>query len=61
VSGVKSGNCCTHFSLLAMPEGASPLRLNHACDADVATMSDLFAPARALSLPRPRPPGSSRR
>jgi phosphatidylinositol-3-phosphatase len=45
VSGVQSANFYTHFSLLKTLEGGLGLPcLNHACDANVATMSDLFAP-----------------
>jgi hypothetical protein len=45
VSGVESSNFYTHFSLLKTIEGGFGLPcLNHACDANVATMSDLFAP-----------------
>ncbi len=51
VSGVKSGNYYTHFSLLKTLEGGFGLPcLNHACDTDVATMSDLFAPASGAQL-----------
>jgi hypothetical protein len=45
VSGVQSGAFYTHFSLLKTLEGGLGLPcLNHACDASVATMADLFAP-----------------
>jgi hypothetical protein len=45
VSGVQSNNFYTHFSLLKTLEAGFGLPcLNHACDASVATMSDLFAP-----------------
>ncbi len=45
VSGVQSNNLYTHFSLLKTLEAGFGLPcLNHACDADVSTMSDLFAP-----------------
>jgi hypothetical protein len=41
--GVSSGKRYTHFSLLKSLEGAFDLPcLNHACDKDVAVMSDLF-------------------
>jgi hypothetical protein len=44
VSGIQSNNFYTHFSLLRTLEGAFDLPcLNHACDAAVLTMSDLFA------------------
>lgn len=43
-AGRKSGNFYTHFSLLKSIDAALELPcLNHACDADVAVMSDLFA------------------
>jgi hypothetical protein len=43
-AGRKSGNFYTHFSLLKSIEAGLDLPcLNHACDADVAVMSDLFA------------------
>jgi hypothetical protein len=42
--GVKSGQFYTHFSLLRTIEAGFGLPcLNHACDANVETMSDLFA------------------
>jgi hypothetical protein len=42
--GVKSAKRYTHFSLLKSLESAFDLPcLNHACDKDVAVMSDLFA------------------
>ena len=45
VSGVQSNAFYTHFSLLRSLEAGFGLPcLNHACDANVATMSDLFAP-----------------
>ena len=45
VRGVQSNNFYTHFSLLKSLEAGFGLPcLNHACDANVATMSDLFAP-----------------
>jgi hypothetical protein len=45
VSGVQSNNFYTHFSLLKSLESGFGLPcLNHACDANVATMDDLFAP-----------------
>ncbi len=45
VSGIQSNNFYTHFSLLKSLEAGFGLPcLNHACDANVATMSDLFAP-----------------
>ncbi len=51
VSGVKSNVFYTHFSLLRTLEAAFGLPcLNHACDANVATMSDLFAPAPPASV-----------
>jgi len=41
--GVQSGTYYNHFSLLKSLEGAFDLPcLNHACDDDVSTMSDLF-------------------
>lgn len=41
--GVKSGNYYNHFSVLKSLESAFHLPcLNHACDKDVAVMSDLF-------------------
>ena len=41
--GVSSGRRYNHFSLLKSLEGAFELPcLNHACDKDVAVMSDLF-------------------
>ena len=41
---VESSEFYTHFSLLKTLEGAFGLPcLNHACDTNVATMSDLFA------------------
>ena len=44
VHGVPSGQRYTHFSLLKTLEGAFGLPcLNHACDAGVNVMSDLFA------------------
>jgi hypothetical protein len=44
VHGVSSANRYTHFSLLKSLEAAFELPcLNHACDKDVAVMSDLFA------------------
>lgn len=43
VHGVQSGQFYTHFSLLKSLEGAFGLPcLNHACDANVNAMSDLF-------------------
>jgi hypothetical protein len=43
VHGVKSAKRYTHFSLLKSLEGAFGLPcLNHACDANVNVMSDLF-------------------
>jgi phosphatidylinositol-3-phosphatase len=55
VSGVKSASFYTHFSLLKTLEAGFGLPcLNHACDANVATMSDLFAPiAPAQVVPAP--------
>jgi phosphatidylinositol-3-phosphatase len=51
VSGVKSNAFYTHFSLLRTLEAGFGLPcLNHACDADVTTMSDLFAPAPEAQL-----------
>ncbi len=45
VSGVQSNNFYTHFSLLKSLEAGFGLPcLNHACDANVASMNDLFAP-----------------
>ena len=45
VSGVQSHTFYTHFSLLKSLEAGFGLPcLNHACDAGVATMDDLFAP-----------------
>jgi phosphatidylinositol-3-phosphatase len=45
VHGVKSGTRYSHFSLLKSIEAALDLPcLNHACDPDVAVMSDLFRP-----------------
>jgi hypothetical protein len=45
--GLQSSNFYTHFSLLRTIEGGLGLGcLNHACDADTATMSDLFGSAR---------------
>jgi phosphatidylinositol-3-phosphatase len=45
VSGVQSNAFYTHFSLLRTIEAGFGLPcLNHACDANVATMTDLFAP-----------------
>jgi hypothetical protein len=44
-SGVQSNAYYTHFSLLKTLEAGFGLPcLNHACDANVATMTDLFAP-----------------
>ena len=44
--GVDSDSFYTHFSLLRSLEAGFGLPcLNHACDAGVATMSDLFAQA----------------
>jgi len=44
VKGVKSGKFYTHFSLLKSMEAGFGLPcLNHACDANVDVMSDLFA------------------
>jgi hypothetical protein len=44
--GTQSNAYYTHFSLLKTLEGGFGLPcLNHACDADVAAMTDLFAPA----------------
>ncbi|HKF43287.1 MAG TPA: alkaline phosphatase family protein [Thermoanaerobaculia bacterium] len=53
VSGVQSSNLYTHFSLLRTLEAGFGLPcLNHACDASVAVMADLFAPASpAQSVP----------
>jgi hypothetical protein len=43
VRGVQSGQFYTHFSLLKTLEGGFRLPcLNHACDANVSVMSDLF-------------------
>jgi len=55
VSGVQSSVPYTHFSLLKTLEAGFGLPcLNHACDASVATMSDLFAPAApAQVVPAP--------
>jgi hypothetical protein len=45
VSGVQSNNFYTHFSLLKTLEAGFGLPcLNHACDGNVTTMNDLFAP-----------------
>ncbi|HTR04623.1 MAG TPA: alkaline phosphatase family protein, partial [Thermoanaerobaculia bacterium] len=45
VGGVKSNNFYTHFSMLKTLEAGFGLPcLNHACDSNVAVMSDLFAP-----------------
>jgi hypothetical protein len=45
VNGVQSNNFYTHFSLLKSLEAGFGLPcLNHACDANVAAMADLFAP-----------------
>jgi len=50
VSGVKSMQPYTHFSLLKTLEGAFGLPcLNHACEATVKVMSDLFGAERAGS------------
>ncbi|HZQ95178.1 MAG TPA: alkaline phosphatase family protein [Candidatus Sulfotelmatobacter sp.] len=47
VHGVQSGAYYTHFSLLRSIEGGLGLPcLNHACDANTATMTDLFAAAQ---------------
>jgi len=44
---LRSGEFYTHFSLLKSLEGGFDLPcLNHACDADVKVMSDLFGDAR---------------
>jgi phosphatidylinositol-3-phosphatase len=44
---LQSGEFYTHFSLLRTIEGGFKLPcLNHACDANTATMSDLFGDAR---------------
>ena len=44
VEGVKSGRFYTHFSLLKSLEAGFELPcLNHACDAGVAVIADLFA------------------
>jgi hypothetical protein len=53
VRGVQSDAFYTHFSLLKSLEGGFGLPcLNHACDATVQTMADLFAPEpSALSSP----------
>ncbi len=46
VSGVQSAVFYTHYSLLRTLEGGFGLPcLNHACDANVPAMTDLFAPA----------------
>jgi hypothetical protein len=56
VSGVKSNAFYTHFSLLRSLESGFGLPcLNHACDADTATMTDLFAPAPTAQV-TPAPP-----
>jgi len=48
VHGVQSGQFYTHFSLLKSLEGAFGLPcLNHACDASVNAMSDLFGAKRS--------------
>jgi len=48
VHGVQSGQFYTHFSLLKSLEGAFGLPcLNHACDARVNAMSDLFGAKRS--------------
>ncbi len=50
-SGVQSSVFYTHFSLLKSIEAGFGLPcLNHACDANVATMSDLFAPISGSHL-----------
>ena len=44
VHGAQSTQMYTHFSLLKSLEGGFGLPcLNHACDANVSVMSDLFA------------------
>jgi hypothetical protein len=56
VSGVQSNDLYTHFSLLKTLEAGFGLPcLNHACDANVATMSDLFAPVPPAQVV-PAPP-----
>ena len=46
VHGVPSAVPYNHFSLLKTLEAGFGLRcINHACDANVAVMSDLFAPS----------------
>ena len=51
-TGVQSNAYYNHFSLLKTLEAGFGLPcLNHACDADVTTMSDLFAPASGTQLP----------
>ena len=48
VHGVQNGQFYTHFSLLKSLEGAFGLPcLNHACDASVNAMSDLFGAKRS--------------
>jgi len=45
VNGIQSSNFYTHFSLLKTLDAGFGLPcLNHACDANVAAMTDLFAP-----------------
>jgi hypothetical protein len=60
VSGVQSDAFYTHFSLLKTLEAGFGLPcLNHACDADVMTMSDLFAPIPPAQVV-PAPPARFR-
>jgi hypothetical protein len=52
--GVRSNVRYTHFSLLRSLEGGFALPcLNHACDEDTRTMSDLFAARRRNPSPPP--------
>jgi hypothetical protein len=56
VSGMQSNAYYTHFSLLKTLEGGFGLPcLNHACDANVPVMADLFAPLQPGELGPPSP------
>jgi len=56
VSGTESNAYYTHFSLLKTLEAGFGLPcLNHACDADVPTMADLFAPLSPGQFSPPSP------
>jgi phosphatidylinositol-3-phosphatase len=56
VSGVQSNTFYTHFSLLKSIEAGFGLPcLNHACDANVPAMTDLFAASSPADV-RPAPP-----